>query len=212
MALNPEIPSRLQDVIYSCLEKDRELRCPTADNLRAQLKRVKRDLEFANLPSAAISPQDRRDPEVSGRAGASVPATPSVTASQPSHQRHPRNRVARLGIVLAAVVLISGGLYWGLVRRPSAPQNVTPAVASENSGQDLLQRASARLSGRDYRGAAADASEVLRQTPGNAAAATVLEQAQSQIRRFDQSVADARRWLNSGDSQKAEQGLDVARS
>jgi serine/threonine protein kinase len=43
MALNPQVPSRLQDVIYNCLEKDRELRCPTADNLRVQLKRVKRD-------------------------------------------------------------------------------------------------------------------------------------------------------------------------
>jgi hypothetical protein len=210
MALNPDVPSRLQDVIYSCLEKDRELRCPSADDLRVQLKRVKRDLEFANLSSAAISPQDRGTPESSGSTGASLPVTSSVTAPRPSDQQNPRGRAARVGI-LAALVLISGALYWAFTGRPSTSETVTN-VGAENSGEDLLHRAGARLSSRDYRGAAADASEVLRRTPGNAAATALLEQAQSQLRRFDQSIADARRWLDSGDTRRVEQALEVARS
>src|SRR3984893_6550017 len=42
---NPELPPRLQEVINNCLEKDRELRYQDAAGLRADLKRVKRDLE-----------------------------------------------------------------------------------------------------------------------------------------------------------------------
>ena len=36
---------RLQEVINNCLEKDRELRYQSAADLRADLKRVRRDIE-----------------------------------------------------------------------------------------------------------------------------------------------------------------------
>ena len=45
VVFNPELPVRLQEVINNCLEKDRELRYQDAAGLRADLKRVKRDLE-----------------------------------------------------------------------------------------------------------------------------------------------------------------------
>ena len=43
--LNPEVPMRLQEVINNCLEKDPELRYPDAAGLRADLRRIRRDLE-----------------------------------------------------------------------------------------------------------------------------------------------------------------------
>ncbi len=43
--LNPDLPARLQDVITTCLEKDRELRYQSAADLRADLKRIRRDIE-----------------------------------------------------------------------------------------------------------------------------------------------------------------------
>ena len=45
MVFNPQIPLRLQDTINNCLEKDRELRYQDAAGLRADLKRIRRDLE-----------------------------------------------------------------------------------------------------------------------------------------------------------------------
>src|SRR4029453_4402600 len=39
----PEIPARLQDVIPTALEKDRDLRYQSAAEIRAELKRIKRD-------------------------------------------------------------------------------------------------------------------------------------------------------------------------
>src|SRR5947207_10158879 len=43
--LNPELPVRLEEVINKSLEKDRELRCQAAAEIRADLKRLKREIE-----------------------------------------------------------------------------------------------------------------------------------------------------------------------
>ena len=43
--LNSDVPLRLQEVINNCLEKDRELRYQSAADLRADLRRVRRDIE-----------------------------------------------------------------------------------------------------------------------------------------------------------------------
>jgi serine/threonine protein kinase len=45
VVLNPTLPLRLQEIVNNCLEKDRELRYQDAAGLRADLKRMKRDLE-----------------------------------------------------------------------------------------------------------------------------------------------------------------------
>ena len=42
---NEDLPQRLQQVISDCLEKDPDMRYQNAASLRADLKRVKRDLE-----------------------------------------------------------------------------------------------------------------------------------------------------------------------
>ena len=49
--LNPDLPLRLQQVITDCLEKDPDLRYQNAASLRADLKRVKRDLESGRIGS-----------------------------------------------------------------------------------------------------------------------------------------------------------------
>lgn len=43
--LDPKIPQKLEEIINKCLEKDREIRCESAAELLADLRRLKRDSE-----------------------------------------------------------------------------------------------------------------------------------------------------------------------
>jgi Tol biopolymer transport system component len=52
LQLNPQLPAELERIIGKALEKDRELRCQTAAEMRADLKRVKRDMDSNRTPAA----------------------------------------------------------------------------------------------------------------------------------------------------------------
>jgi non-specific serine/threonine protein kinase len=50
--LNPRLPMVMENILGKALEKDPDLRCQTAAELRADLKRLKRDIESGRRPSA----------------------------------------------------------------------------------------------------------------------------------------------------------------
>src|ERR1700752_1945968 len=53
--LNPQVPARLEEIIDKTLEKDRDLRCQSAAELRGDLKRLKRDSESGRTVAAAVA-------------------------------------------------------------------------------------------------------------------------------------------------------------
>ena len=134
-SLNPLLPPQLDDAITKCLEKDRDLRCQSAAELRADLKRIKRG-SSASSGSVARAPS----PATSAASGASsVSAQISAEGGQPgsSAVNVPRQRRLHLRIILSllASAVLSGAfvLYETLHKAASVnPLNMQITKLTEN--------------------------------------------------------------------------------
>jgi serine/threonine protein kinase/Tol biopolymer transport system component len=128
--LNPQVPPKLEEIIGRLLEKDSDLRYQSAADLRAELKRLKRDTESGRV-APALEPATSGSQATTGEreANSSLGVTPTVSgptelssdsalvASLVKRHRH------ALVAAAAAVVLILLGAGYGfyrLSRRPSA--------------------------------------------------------------------------------------------
>jgi len=58
--LNPKVPPKLEEIINKCLEKDRGLRYQHAADLRADLQRLKRDIDSAQTAAEKSGPSPKR--------------------------------------------------------------------------------------------------------------------------------------------------------
>ena len=210
VTLNPELPVRLQEVINNCLEKDRELRYQSAADLRADLKRVRRDLESGR--SQAVEAVTARG--TSHPAGRTTVAGGQPVAEGRADAAARRSRRMRLAVALVLAASVLGIAWYAFSRRapgPPAHDAGRIAPASDAALQSRLALARSSLEARSYRAALAYALDVLAIDPNQASAAGIRDQARTMLDRFDAAVADARQDLADGDVRAAARSLDTAR-
>jgi Tol biopolymer transport system component/predicted Ser/Thr protein kinase len=65
--LNPRLPARLEEIIDKTLEKDRDLRCQTAAELRGDLKRLKRDSDSGRIATVSAKPRAQSEAKASNK-------------------------------------------------------------------------------------------------------------------------------------------------
>jgi serine/threonine protein kinase len=206
IALNPELPVRLEEVINNCLEKDRELRYQSAADLRADLKRVRRDIESGHSRAVDTVPGSK-----GSRSAARAPAASDPVGGESAA---PRRRSTGAMVAAAALVLVTvAGASYAVWQRRSVPTREPngTAVLSQAAVQSRLALAQSSLESKNYRAAVAYSSEVLAIDPRQGDAAKIRDQARDMLARFDAAVAEVRQRLSAGDAQGASRALETAR-
>ncbi|MGC2245950.1 MAG: protein kinase [Terriglobales bacterium] len=115
--LNPDLPQKLEDIINKALEKDREMRCQTAAEIRADLKRLQRSLDSSRTSvvaeaSGPASGSGSVATSTAAASGSSAATKSAATKTVPERRRFGLAILAACSVVALAVGVIAGRIFF----------------------------------------------------------------------------------------------------
>src|SRR6266478_3479391 len=115
--LNPDLPSRLEEIINKALEKDSNLRYQHAADMRADLQRLKRDTDSGrtaqqSVPMEGVALSGAAPVPAPSRTSINQPAKPCSAASAQVTKPFARGWKFLVPTTVLLAALVAGAFYW----------------------------------------------------------------------------------------------------
>ena len=227
------VPPKLEEIIRNALEKDRDLRYQNAADLRADLKRAKRDTDSSRSAapaarSSATTPLSAGGTMTTAVRPASQPTAGSFPGSDRSAavssgrevrsewDRPPSTPTVWRPALYVTFGLLATALTLVLLRGPWFADQVGSETSEQVSAlsdallQSQVVLATTSLAARDYQGAIAYAEAVLAAAPEHAEALRVRAEGRAALDQAETALSEAQVLLDAGQREQAAQAVAAA--